>query len=52
MSGIMLNWDDSAFFYYIHKGYGKDVKDKQDALACSKAVIDQYEGSGVTDFMM
>lgn len=52
MSGIMLNWDDSAFFYYIHKGYGKDVKDKQDALACSKAVIDQYEGSGVTDFLM
>ena len=33
MSGIMLNLDDSAFFFGIHKGYGESVKDKQEAIA-------------------
>ncbi len=52
MSGIILNWDDSAFFYYIHKGYGNDVKNRQDAIACCKGVIDQYKDTKVTDFIM
>ena len=52
MSGIMLNWDDSAFFYYIHKGYGKKVNDRQSAVSCCEAVINQYQGTNVTDFLM
>lgn len=52
MSGLMINWDDSAFFYYISKGYGKDIKDSKQAYECAKAVIDQYENTAVTDFIM
>jgi len=52
MSGIMLNWDDSAFFFGIHKGYGESVKDKQEAIAYTEAVMGQYQGTNVTDIVM
>ena len=52
MSGIMLNWDDSAFFYYISRGYGKDVANREQAYECCRAVIDQYKDTGITDFLI
>jgi hypothetical protein len=52
MSGVMLNWDDSAFFYYLSKGYGSDAKNRKEAIDHCKAIVDQYDGTGVTDFLM
>ncbi|MFA7672483.1 MAG: hypothetical protein WCY62_01345 [Clostridia bacterium] len=52
MSGVMLNWDDSAFFYYLSKGYGNDAKSRDEAVDYCKAIVGQYDGTGVTDFLM
>lgn len=52
MSGIMINWDDSAYYVFIHGGYLDKSATKEEAYQKTVDVIQQYANTGVTDFVM
>lgn len=52
MSGIMVNFDDSFYFYSMKNGYGAGARTRDEAMAYARAVIEQYAGTPVTDIML
>lgn len=52
MSGIMINWDDSFYFYSMKNGYGAGARDRGEAMSYARAAMEQYEGTPVTDVML
>ena len=53
-SGIMINWDSSAFWFILHfdSRISEGIRSREEALRFTEQVINQYEGSQVSDFAM
>ncbi|MHB1153705.1 MAG: hypothetical protein ACYCWE_17695 [Eubacteriales bacterium] len=52
MSGVMINWDDSFYFYSLKNGYGADARTRDEAISYARAAMEQYAGTPVTDVML
>lgn len=48
----MLNWDCTEFWAALNRGYGEGVDTREKAMEKTLAVIDRYENTPLTDFLM